>query len=91
MFIVYAIYNQKHHKIYIGQTESLLERLQLHNEHTLGGYTSRFDGEWVLVYSENVETRKDAIAREKQLKSYRGREFVRKYIPRWRSGSAGDC
>ena len=83
MFIVYAIYNQKHDKFYIGQTRNLQERFQLHHEHTFNGYTSRFDGEWILIYSENnIETRKNAIVREKQLKSYQSRKFIKKYIPR---------
>ncbi|OGD32534.1 hypothetical protein A3C91_03855 [Candidatus Azambacteria bacterium RIFCSPHIGHO2_02_FULL_52_12] len=82
MFIVYAIYNQKHGKMYIGQTSNLEERLRLHQEHVFQGYTSQFDGEWILIYSERALTRRSAIEREKQLKSYRGREFVKTHIPR---------
>lgn len=80
MFSVYAIYNPKHKKIYIGQTENLTERLRLHNEHTFKGYTSSFDGEWQLIYSENVDTRQQALIREKQLKSHRGRQFIKQHI-----------
>lgn len=79
MFIVYAVYNSIHDKVYIGQTEDLVERLQAHNEHRFRqAYTSRFSGEWVVIYQEMMPTRKAAIAREKQLKSFRGREFIRK-------------
>ena len=82
MYHVYAAYNPQSGKIYIGQTENLDERLRLHNEKTFrGSYTSRFDGNWILVYSEQVPTRKEAIQREKQLKSYQGRQFVKKHIP----------
>jgi len=31
MFYVYAVYNQKHDKIYIGQTDDLEQRIRLHN------------------------------------------------------------
>ncbi len=82
MMIVYAIYNKKHDKIYIGQTVDIMERLELHNGKILKGYTARFDGEWRLIYQEKVPDRRAALLREKQLKSYRGREFVKKYIPR---------
>ena len=82
MYFVYAIYNPRHDKIYIGQTKDLEERLRMHNEHVLGGYTSRFDGEWILVHHEEFEARKMMLLREKQLKSFRGREFIRKHIPR---------
>jgi putative endonuclease len=80
MCFIYAIYNPKHKKIYIGQTLDLNERLLLHNNHTFKGYTSRFDGEWQLIYSEKVDTRQQALIKEKQLKSYRGREFIKQHI-----------
>lgn len=81
--LVYAIYNKKHNKLYVGQTENLEERLRLHKEKVfVGSYTSRFDGEWTLIYKEEVENRKNALIREKQLKSFRGREFIKSRIPR---------
>lgn len=92
MYNVYAIYNQKHDKIYIGQSKNLNARLRLHKDHAFkNSYTSRFDGDWILIYVENKPTRQEALKREKQLKSYRGREFIKQHIPRWRSGSAARC
>ncbi len=83
MYHIYAIYNDKHNKIYIGQCEDLTIRLALHNSKGFPhSYTSRFDGKWELIYSEKVNSRSEALAREKQLKSYRGREFIKKHIPR---------
>lgn len=80
-YFVYAIYNRKHDKIYIGQTENLEERLRLHNDKSFkNSYTSKFDGGWELIYKEEKESRSKALLREKQLKSYRGREFIRKQI-----------
>jgi len=82
MFTVYALYNKKHGKLYIGQSKNLEERIRLHDEKTFrNSYTRRFDGNWQLIYSEGTETRKDALIREKQLKSYRGREFIKTFIP----------
>jgi len=81
MFTVYAIYNLEVKKIYIGQTHNIVKRLSEHNNHTFKGYTSRFKGKWTLIYKESVTTRSEALVREKQLKSYRGRESLRKYIP----------
>ena len=81
MFYVYSVYNKKHNKIYIGQTEDLDQRVRLHNDKEFrNSYTARFDGEWVLVYKEELETRQDALKREKQSKSYRGRGFIKKLI-----------
>ena len=83
MFVVYAIYNPIVNKIYIGQTNDIKARLAAHNNHTFSlSYTARYPGEWKLFYTDEFSTRVEALRREKQLKSYRGREFVRKYIPR---------
>jgi len=41
-------------------------------------YTRSFTGVWTLVYSEQQTSRQDALKREKQLKSYQGRLFIRR-------------
>lgn len=81
MYHVYAIYNQSAKRFYIGQTVDLTQRLVQHNQGDYTGYTSRFQGEWKLIYNESVPTRSEALKREKQLKSFRGREFIKQYIP----------
>lgn len=81
MFYVYAIYNKKHNKIYIGQTINLKKRLELHNNKEFKNcYTSRFDGKWELIYKEKCNNRQAALIREKQLKSYQGRQFIKTHI-----------
>jgi putative endonuclease len=80
MFTVYALYNKKHKKIYIGQTKDWDNRELLHDNKTFkNSYTARFDGGWQLIYSEQAGTRQEALKREKQLKSYRGREFIKSH------------
>ncbi len=73
-YIVYALYSKAHNKIYIGQTSDLERRLLEHND-GLSDYTSRFIP-WEVVYKENYNTRSEALKREKQLKSQKGREFI---------------
>ncbi|MCL4406248.1 MAG: GIY-YIG nuclease family protein [Patescibacteria group bacterium] len=81
-YIVYAIFNKNHKKIYIGQTSDLIGRLKLHNNKIFDkSYTARYSGEWVLIYQEECMNRADALKREKQLKSFRGREFIKQHIP----------
>lgn len=83
MYTLYALYNKKHAKIYIGQTMDLSKRMQEHSEKKFqNSFTSRYDGQWVIIYTEEVKNRTEALKREKQLKSFRGREFVRTHIPR---------
>jgi putative endonuclease len=82
MFVVYAIYNKKHNKFYIGQTRDIDRRVRFHNDQIFrSSYTSRFDGDWQIIYQEELPDRSSAIRREKQLKSYRGREFIKMHIP----------
>ena len=78
MYFVYAINNKKNDKFYIGQCENLSVRLDLHNNKEFSNsYTSRFDGDWEIIYDEEVDSRYNALIREKQLKSYRGREYIK--------------
>jgi len=78
MNIVYAVYNKNRKKIYIGQTQNLEERIKLHNNGTFNNsYTAKLGGEWILIYSEVAENRRSALTRERQLKSYKGRQFIK--------------
>jgi len=61
MFWVYAIYNKKHNKIYIGETKNIEKRMELHNNcEFVNSYTSRFDGDWSLIYKESCKDRSQA-------------------------------
>lgn len=82
MFYVYALYNKVKSKIYIGQTNNLERRLAEHNNRLGNHYTSKIEGKWNLIYQEEVSSRSGAIRREKELKSFKGREFIKQHIPR---------
>ena len=75
MFKVYVLYSENHKKIYIGFTSNLEQRLKSHNELATKGYTLKFRP-WNLVLQEEFETKREAMKREKQLKSSKGREFI---------------
>ncbi len=82
MFYVYVIKNQND-KIYTGHTSDLINRLKRHNgilKNKSTSFTARNKGIWKLVHKEEFDTRKEAIKREKELKSFRGREFIKKLI-----------
>lgn len=81
MFFVYALYNRANEKIYIGQTADLEKRIAGHNQKRGNHYTAKVDGRWILIYKEEVVNRSAALVREKQLKSYQGRQFLKQYIP----------
>ncbi len=79
MWVVYALYNRNIHRFYIGQTNNLYRRIREHKEKRGKHFTAKAKGVWELVYREECTSRRDAITREKQLKSYRGREFIKKF------------
>jgi putative endonuclease len=83
MFTVYEIISKSTNKIYIGQTMDIELRLRQHNGLENGcrsKYTKQNKGPWILLYSEDHKTRTEALKREKQLKSYRGRESIKNLI-----------
>ncbi len=67
---------------YVGQTSNLEGRLRQHNDprykKTL--HTKRRKGPGELEYSEEYETRSEAMRREKWFKTGMGREFIKKEI-----------
>jgi len=77
-YLVYSIFSEKLHKIYIGQTADLQKRLTNHKR-GYSSYTSRTD-DWELFYQEEFSTRAQAIRREKELKTSRGRAFLWEYL-----------
>jgi len=79
MFYVYVLKSKIFNKIYIGYTSELKGRLEAHNHISNKGWTKAFKP-WELVYSEEYNTKIDAMKREKQLKSQKGREFIHKEI-----------
>jgi len=79
MFYVYVLYSEEFNKIYIGFTSDVDNRLIAHNHSSNKGWTKDFKP-WKLVFSECLETKQEAMIREKQLKSQKGREYIRTEI-----------
>ncbi|MCW5921732.1 MAG: GIY-YIG nuclease family protein [Saprospiraceae bacterium] len=75
MFTVYVLYSAKHDKIYIGYTSNLKQRLISHNELGTKGYTLKYRP-WEVVFTEQFQTKTEAIRREKALKTAAGRAFI---------------
>ena len=81
MYYVYVLYSKQYNKIYIGYTSDLKTRLESHNHLATKGYTIKYRP-WVIIYTEKFQTRKEALIRERQLKSGQGRVFIRELIKR---------
>ena len=77
-YFVYIIHNSKYDKYYIGQTNNIERRIIEHNNKTESKYTSKYLGEWNLIYKEEFNNRREAIIREKFLKKQKNKNFYKK-------------
>jgi putative endonuclease len=77
-FFTYVLLNPRD-EIYVGQTADLERRLAQHNDpdNRLTLHTKRRAGPWRLIHFEAFSSRSAAIRREKELKSGKGREWIR--------------
>jgi len=67
---VYIIKSSKDNRYYIGETADVAKRLEYHNAGLQRSTRNRIP--FTLVYVEELEDRKAALKREKQIKSYKG-------------------
>ena len=75
-FTVYVLYSARKGRYYTGFTSRpLAQRLSEHNRGFPRGWTSR-NGPFELVYHESHESETEARARERFLKTGRGREWL---------------
>jgi putative endonuclease len=79
MYFVYVLYSKTFDKIYIGSSSNVPARLESHNDSRNKGYTARYRP-WIVIYQEKHESKQDALIRERQLKTAKGREFIRTII-----------
>ena len=82
MYYLYILESESTGRYYIGQTDNLERRVSEHNDpgYTGSRTTKRFKGPWKLVYSEEFETRPEAMSRERKIKSWKSREAIRGLI-----------
>ena len=78
-YVVYIIENMTNKSWYIGFTTDLKQRIKDHNNKK-SPYTKKLKGEWKLIYAELYLSKKDALGREKFLKSGSGRRLIKKQI-----------
>ena len=78
MYYVYILYIEEFDRYYIGQTDNLELRINRHNSGMVTSTKSYIP--WELKYYEELESRGEAMKREKFLKKQRNKEFYEKLI-----------
>ena len=82
MYCVYILKSQKTGRYYIGQTESIEDRLMTHNK---GVVKSTKNGmPWKMIHTESFSTRSEAFLREREIKNYKGGIKFKKLLGLWK-------
>lgn len=73
-FYFYIIYSESIDKYYIGYTINCSQRLVSHNSNHKG-FTGN-SNDWKYVYQEAFQTKREAYAREREVKKWKSRKKV---------------
>ena len=84
MFYVYTLQSMKDDKFYVGFTRDLKLRFDQHEKGLVDSTKNRRP--FKLIYYEACLDRRDATKREKYLKIYHGKMFIRKRLKSYLTG-----
>jgi putative endonuclease len=68
-FYVYILASRRNGTLYIGMTDNLIQRVWMHRNGILSGFTKKYSVK-MLVWYEQHETRDGALTRERQMKKW---------------------
>ena len=75
-FCPYILYSPSLDKYYIGETENLEERIELHNVHFFEGSFTSQANDWQIYFSIECETRSIARLIEGHIKKMKSRKYI---------------
>jgi putative endonuclease len=84
MLYTYVLQSEKDNKFYVGFTKDLKLRFEQHNKGLVESTKNRIP--FSLIYYEACLDQNDATKREKYLKSYHGRMFLKKRLKSYLTG-----
>ena len=77
-YFVYILYSQKDHKLYVGCTSNLEDRIKEHNSGKVTATKNRIP--LIIIHSEKFEDEAEAFNRERFLKSLWSGRFKKKIL-----------
>ena len=83
-YYVYVLHSDKDGNFYIGYTKDLKLRFKQHQSGLVASTKYRLPVK--LIYSEACLNQQDATHREKYLKTYHGKAFIRKRLKSYLTG-----
>lgn len=78
MFKVYIIYSAFLDRYYVGSTANIEDRIFRHKNS--GSKSTKSASDWELVYSEEFDTRSEAVMREREIKGKKSRKYLEALI-----------
>lgn len=84
MYYTYVLHSKKDGDLYYGYTKDLTQRFDQHQKGLVESTSYRRPLK--LIYYEACCNQDDAVRREKHLKSYRGRQFIKRRIKSYFTG-----
>ena len=72
MYTVYILYSEQFDRFYVGQTDNITIRLERHNAGTVKSTKAYIP--WKIVYTQEFETRSQAVRREHEIKKKKSRK-----------------
>ncbi|MBN1180910.1 MAG: GIY-YIG nuclease family protein [Bacteroidales bacterium] len=86
MFYVYILYSEKDSKLYTGYTKDLNLRFEQHQKGQVESTKNRRP--FIIIYYEACLDQKDALKREKYLKTHYGKMFLKNRLKSYFTGRA---
>ena len=84
MFYTYVLQSEVDHQFYVGYTKDLKLRFEKHNKGSIKSTKDRRPLK--LIYYEASLSQKDALKREKYLKTFHGKQFLHKRLKSYLTG-----
>jgi len=84
MHYVYVLFSSKDNKKYVGYTKNLKLRFEKHQKGKVASTKERRP--LALIYYEACLSQQDATHREKYLKTYHGKMFIKKRLKSYLTG-----
>ena len=78
-YVVYVLKSLSSDKHYVGYTTNLMARFKSHNQLSKKGFTTRYRPRRV-IHVEFFNSKKEAMQREKFLKTGKGREWMKNFV-----------
>ena len=73
-YYCYILYSAKLDRYYVGHSENVDKRIIQHNSGD-SAFTSKTE-DWVIVYQQQFQTRKEARDRETEIKKKKSRKYI---------------